>query len=100
MSIPVIPTVKAVMTFSKFVALPPMDQFYTPVSSPRHISAGVEDGESDTRTSTSRRSFSTPSWLKLKATKKSSQRRLKKEQAQMVDPFAIPAGYKWTSNSD
>ncbi|KAJ4879189.1 ankyrin repeat family protein [Raphanus sativus] len=100
LSIPVIPTVKAVMTFSKFVALPPMDQFYTPVSSPRHISAGVEDGESDTRTSTSRRSFSTPSWLKLKATKKSSQRRLKKEQAQMVDPFAIPAGYKWTSNSD
>ncbi|KAJ0248119.1 hypothetical protein HA466_0164750 [Hirschfeldia incana] len=103
MSIPVIPTVKVVMTFSKFVALPPMDQFYTPLSSPRHISAGVEDQcdvGSDTRTSTSRRSFSTPSWLRLKATKKSSQRRLKKEKAQMVDPFAIPAGYKWTSNSD
>ncbi|KAF3570338.1 hypothetical protein F2Q69_00060683 [Brassica cretica] len=104
MSIPVIPTVKVVITFSKFVALPSMDQFYTPVSSPSHISAGVEDQcdvESDTRTpSTSRRSFSTPSWLRLKATKKSSQRRLKKEQAQMVDPFTIPAGYKWTSNSD
>ncbi|CAG7899918.1 unnamed protein product [Brassica rapa] len=103
MSIPVIPTVKVVITFSKFMALPSMDQFYTPVSSPSHISAGVEDqcdGESDTRTSTSRRSFSTPSWLRLKATKKSSQRRLKKGQAQMVDPFAIPAGYKWTSNTD
>ncbi|KAL0754790.1 hypothetical protein Bca101_092458 [Brassica carinata] len=96
MSIPVIPTVKVVITFSKFVALPSMDQFYTPVSSPSHISAGVEDQcdvESDTRTpSTSRRSFSTPSWLRLKATKKSSQRRLKKEQTQMVDPFTIPAG--------
>ncbi|KAL0697629.1 hypothetical protein Bca4012_053751 [Brassica carinata] len=104
LSIPVIPTVKVVITFSKFVALPPRDQFYTPLSSPRHISAGgVEDQcdvESDTRASTSRRSFSTPSWLRLKATKKTSQRRLKKEQAQMVDPFAIPAGYKWTSNSD
>ncbi|KAF3497263.1 hypothetical protein DY000_02054740 [Brassica cretica] len=104
MSIPVIPTVKVVITFSKFVALPSMDQFYTPVSSPSHISAGVEDQcdvESDTRTpSTLRRSFSTPSWLRLKATKKSSQRRLKKEQAQMVDPFTIPAGYKWTSKSD
>lgn len=103
MSIPVIPTVKVVITFSKFVALQSMDQFYTPVSSPSHISAGVEDQcdvESDTRTSTSRRSFSTPSWLRLKATKKSLQRRLKKEQAQMVDPFAIPAGYKWTSKSD
>ncbi|KAG5390964.1 hypothetical protein IGI04_032505 [Brassica rapa subsp. trilocularis] len=100
MSIPVIPTVKVVITFSKFVALPSMDQFYTPVSSPSHISAGVEDQcdvESDTRTSTSRRSFS---WLRLKATKKSSQRRLKKEQAQKEDPFAIPAGYKWTSNTD
>ncbi|KAF8048331.1 hypothetical protein N665_2557s0001 [Sinapis alba] len=100
LSIPVIPTVKVVITFSKFVALPPRDQFYTPLSSPRHISAGVEDQcdvESDTRTSTSRPSFTKPSWLRLKATKKTSQRRLKKEQAQMVDPFAIPAGYKWTS---
>lgn len=99
MSIPVIPTVKVVITFSKFVALPSMD-FYTPVSSPSHISAGVEDQcdvESDIRTSTTRRSFS---WLRLKATKKSSQRRLKKEQAQKEDPFAIPAGYKWTSNTD
>ncbi|KAF8051890.1 hypothetical protein N665_1657s0010, partial [Sinapis alba] len=98
LSIPVIPTVKVVITFSKFVALPPRDQFYTPLSSPSHISAGVEDQcdmESDTRTSTSRPSFTKPSWLRLKATKKSSQRRLKKEQ--MVDPFAIPAGYKWTS---
>ncbi|CAH8389073.1 unnamed protein product [Eruca vesicaria subsp. sativa] len=104
LSIPVIPTVKVVMTFSKFVALPAMDEFYTPLSSPRHISAGIEDQcdvESDKRTSTSRPLFTTkPSWLRLKATKKRSYRRLKKEQAQMVDPFAIPAGYTWTSKSN
>ncbi|KAJ4915405.1 ankyrin repeat family protein [Raphanus sativus] len=110
LSIPVIPTVKIVMTFSKFVPLRPMDQFYTPLSSPRHLSAAVEDQcdvESeetcDIRTSTSSRStFSASSWrrLNITGTGKSAQRRLEEEQAQMVDPFSIPTGYKWTSNSD
>lgn len=110
MSIPVIPTVKVVMTFSKFVPLRPMDQFYTPLSSPRHLSAAVEDQcdveseeTSDIKTSTSSRSsFSASSWrrLNITGTGKSAQRRLEEEQAQMVDPFSIPTGYKWTSNSD
>ncbi|CAH2038222.1 unnamed protein product [Thlaspi arvense] len=106
LSIPVIPTVKVVITFSKFVALRPMDQFYTPLSSPRHLSAAIEDRsdvdgdeKSDIRTlSSSRSSFSTPSWLRLNIT--SSQRRLREEEEQTVDPFAIPTGYKWMSNSD
>ncbi|ESQ35671.1 hypothetical protein EUTSA_v10009555mg [Eutrema salsugineum] len=106
LSIPVIPTVKVVITFSKFVALRPMDEFSTPLSSPRHLSAAVEDQsdvdsdeKSDERT-TSRPSFSKPSWLRMNITTagNSSQRRMEEEQ--MVDPFEIPAGYKWTSNSD
>ncbi|KAF8090708.1 hypothetical protein N665_0469s0042 [Sinapis alba] len=110
LSIPVIPTVKVVMTFSKFVHLRPMDQYYTPLSSPRHLSAAVEDQRdveseetSDIRRSTSSRSsFSASSWLRLNitGTGKSSLQRLEEEQAQLVDPFAIPTGYKWTSNSD
>nr|VDD42179.1 unnamed protein product [Brassica oleracea] len=110
LSIPVIPTVKVVVTFSKFVPLRPIDQFYTPLSSPRHLSAVVEDQcdveseeTSDIRTSTSSRSsFSTSSWrrLNITGTGKNAQRRLEEEQAQMVDPFSIATGYKWTSNSD
>ncbi|KAJ0256811.1 ANK_REP_REGION domain-containing protein [Hirschfeldia incana] len=102
LSIPVIPTVKVVITFSKFVPLRPMDQFYTPLSSPRHLSAAVEDQcnveseeTSDIRTSTSSRSsFSASSWrrLNITGTGKSAQRRLEEEQAQMVDPFSIPTG--------
>lgn len=103
-----IPTVKVVMTFTKFVALPPLDEFYTPLSSPNHLLAAVEDQhdvddneKSDRRISTSRPSFSTPSWLRLNinAIGKSSRRRLEDEE-QMVDPFSIPTGYKWTSYSD
>ncbi|CAN7040404.1 unnamed protein product [Brassica oleracea var. botrytis] len=110
LSIPVIPTVKVVVTFSKFVPLRPIDQFYTPLSSPRHLSAAAEDQcdvesdeTSDIRTSTSSRSsFSTSSWrrLNITGTGKNAQRRLEEEQAQMVDPFSIATGYKWTSNSD
>ncbi|KAL9305821.1 putative ankyrin repeat domain-containing protein [Arabidopsis thaliana] len=108
LSIPVIPTVKVVMTFSKFVALPPLDEFYTPLSSPKHLLAAMEDQHDvhddeklDRRISSSRPSFSTPSWLRLNinATGKSSRRRLVDEE-QVVDPFTIPTGYKWTSNSD
>jgi len=104
----VIPTVKVVMTFSKFVALPPLDEFYTPLSSPKHLLAAMEDQHDvhddeklDRRISSSRPSFSTPSWLRLNinATGKSSRRRLVDEE-QVVDPFTIPTGYKWTSNSD
>ncbi|CAN8312006.1 unnamed protein product [Cochlearia groenlandica] len=113
LSIPVIPTVKVVITFSKFVALRPMDQFYTPHSSPRHLSCVVKEDQSDvdidqksdiSTLSTSRPSFSKLSWLKLNrtVTGKSSKLRMEteEEEEQMVDPFVIPTGYKWTSNSD
>ncbi|KAL0694385.1 hypothetical protein Bca4012_061565 [Brassica carinata] len=102
LSIPVIPTVKVVITFSKFVPLRPMDQFYTPISSPRHLSAAVEEQcdveseeTSDIKTSTSSRSsFAASSWrrLNITGTGKSAQRRLEEEQAQMVDPFSIATG--------
>ncbi|KAL1199005.1 hypothetical protein V5N11_028346 [Cardamine amara subsp. amara] len=109
LSIPVIPTVKVIITFTKFMALQPVDQFYTPLSSPRHLCTGVEDQsdvdvdkKSDIRTSTSRPSFSSRSWLRLNisSTGKGSQRRLEEEE-QTVDPFEIPIEYKWTTtNSD
>lgn len=96
LSIPVVPTVKVVITFTKFVDLPPAEQFYTPLSSPRFLSVAGEDqsnddGKSDARNSTSRPS----SWLRRAG--KGSQRRIEEEEQQTPDPFAIPIGYKWTS---
>lgn len=98
LSIPVVPTVKVVITFTKFVDLPPAEQFYTPLSSPRFLSVPGEDlsdadDKPDPRNSVSRPS----SWLRRAG--KGSQRRIEEEEQQMPDPFAIPIGYKWTSMS-
>ncbi|ESQ29215.1 hypothetical protein EUTSA_v10023357mg [Eutrema salsugineum] len=96
LSIPVVPTVKVVITFTKFVDLPPAEQFYTPLSSPRFLS-GEEQSDDDEK-SNGRNSISQPSsWLRRTA--KCSQRRIEEEQ-QTPDPFAIPIGYKWTSMSN
>ncbi|XP_010474574.1 PREDICTED: ankyrin repeat domain-containing protein 13C-like [Camelina sativa] len=103
LSIPVVPTVKVVITFTKFVELPPAETFYTPLSSPRFLNsanstAGEED-QSDDEKPDARNSISRPStWLRL-ASGKGSQRRIEEEEQQMPDPFAIPIGYKWTSMS-
>uniref|UniRef100_A0A1J3DPC3 Ankyrin repeat domain-containing protein 13B n=2 Tax=Noccaea caerulescens TaxID=107243 RepID=A0A1J3DPC3_NOCCA len=100
LSIPVVPTVKVVITFTKFVDLPPAEQFYTPVSSPRFLSVVADSGEdqSDEEKVDARNSVSRPStWLRR--TGKTSQRRIEEEEQQTPDPFAIPIGYKWTSMS-
>ncbi|KFK40628.1 hypothetical protein AALP_AA2G021000 [Arabis alpina] len=100
LSIPVVPTVKVVITFTKFVDLPPAEQFYTPLSSPRFLSVPGDDdlSEADEKPEV-RNSVSRPStWLRLAG--KSSQRRIEEEEQQMPDPFAIPVGYKWTSMSN
>jgi hypothetical protein len=97
----VVPTVKVVITFTKFVELPPAETFYTPLSSPRFLysaTAGEED-HSDGEKPDARNSISRPStWLRL-ATGKGSHRRVEEEEQQTPDPFAIPIGYKWTSMS-
>ncbi|XP_075523113.1 uncharacterized protein LOC142555871 [Primulina tabacum] len=78
-AIPVIPTVKVVITFTKFVQLQTIEHFYTPPSSPRQFSGGIR-GEY----------FS--SWLSG-----SRSRQQASEGEHMIDPFAIPSGYSWSS---
>ncbi|XP_073299058.1 uncharacterized protein [Primulina huaijiensis] len=78
-AIPVVPTVKVVITFTKFVELQPIEHFYTPPSSPRQFSGGIR-GEY----------FS--SWLS-----RSRSRQQASEGEHMIDPFAIPSGYSWSS---
>ncbi|KAJ0983050.1 hypothetical protein J5N97_011305 [Dioscorea zingiberensis] len=57
-AIPIVPTVRLVITFNKFTYLQPSEEFFTPLSSPRHLSLPEEEEHQKTE---SRRPKS--SWL-------------------------------------
>ncbi|XVF26052.1 hypothetical protein REPUB_Repub13aG0266800 [Reevesia pubescens] len=116
-AIPVVPTVRVVITFTKFVELQSTEQFYTPLSSPRHFSYGggrgqtEEDSKSDKHnnssvpsSSSSSWSSTTTAWLRRSNSQSVSaskqQQRSSSSMGQQVDPFAIPSGYTWTSVDD
>ncbi|XP_023927631.2 uncharacterized protein LOC112039021 [Quercus suber] len=123
-AIPVVPTVRVVITFTKFVELQPIEQFYTPFSSPRQLHHGgrgglsEEEHKADTHysslpaSSSSSSSSSMPSWLRrsssqsVSTTKQQHNHHQQQQQqrsclgAQESDPFAIPSGYSWSSVDD
>ncbi|XWS12846.1 hypothetical protein CRYUN_Cryun37aG0125500 [Craigia yunnanensis] len=113
-AIPVVPTVRVVITFTKFVELQSTEQFYTPLSSPRHFSYGggrgqtEEDQKSDKHNSSlpsSSSSWSSTAWLRRSNSQSVSaseqqQQRTSSSMAQQADPFAIPSAYNWTSVDD
>lgn len=124
-AIPVVPTVRVVITFTKFVELQPIEQFYTPFSSPRQLHHGgrgglsEEEHKADTHysslpaSSSSSSSSSMPSWLRRSSSQSVStskqqhnhQQQQQQQQrsclgAQESDPFAIPSGYSWSSVDD
>ncbi|KAK6917285.1 Ankyrin repeat domain-containing protein 13 [Dillenia turbinata] len=106
-AIPVVPTVRVVITFTKFVGLQPREEFFTPLSSPRHFSqcsssnGSTEDENDRRRDSYSRSSPLIGSWLRRSNDRSSSllkepeQRQL--SGSQQSDPFAIPSDYTWTT---
>ena len=98
-----VPTVRVVITFTKFVELQPLERFYTPLSSPRHLLTGAAAirGEEQHKKAENRCSSSTTSstWLRRSNSVK-QQQRCSSSMALDSDPFAIPAGYTWTSVDD
>ncbi|XP_057960624.1 uncharacterized protein LOC131152784 [Malania oleifera] len=117
-AIPVVPTVRVVITFTKFVDLQPTEQFYTPFSSPGHfLQGGREPAEDQSRqtesassgwyssfpsssSSTSTSAVPAPSWLRRSNSHAKQHRLPPQQQQQQSDPFAIPSGYAWTSIDD
>ncbi|XP_062088383.1 uncharacterized protein LOC133794958 [Humulus lupulus] len=105
-AIPVVPTVRVVITFTKFVELQPMEQFFTPLSSPRHfVYGGRSQSEEEHKSqghNSSIPSSSASSWLRRNSSQSSSASKLQRSatMAQDIDPFAIPSGYTWTSVDD
>jgi len=104
-AIPVVPTVRVVVTFTKFVELQPVEQFYTPFSSPSHLLSADDDDDDHNRQKLARQSSSSGASTWLRRSTSSSQSWSKHQQrcssgALDSDPFAIPAGYTWTNSGD
>ncbi|XP_009594927.1 uncharacterized protein LOC107789265 [Nicotiana tabacum] len=102
LAIPVVPTVRVVITFTKFVELQPIEQFYTPFSSPSHLLNGAEDESSGSnyRSFPSSSSSSSSSWLSRSNSRSRSSSKQPQQSSnggQQADPFAIPGGYSWSS---
>ncbi|GMH05302.1 hypothetical protein Nepgr_007142 [Nepenthes gracilis] len=98
-AIPVVPTVRVVITFSKFVELQPIELFYTPVSSPRHLNNRPgEQAESRYTSCTSSSSSNASGWLRRSNSRRSTDKKPQQcSEALQSDPFTIPSGYTWTS---
>ncbi|KAI3907546.1 hypothetical protein MKW98_016190 [Papaver atlanticum] len=112
-AIPVVPTVRVIVTFTKFVNLPPVEQFYTPVTSPRHL---WSDGDYHQQQQEEKKrqqkdkqnsNSSSSSWLgrtnctlpRSKQNQRCSSTAAAPYQAD-DDPFAIPRNYTWSRNDD
>lgn len=122
MAIPVVPTVRVVVTFTKFVELQSTEQFFTPLSSPRHFVKGSseDDQKSDTHYSSFLSSSSSSSvmgstWLRRNSSQSASKQQQQQQQQRnssssssssvgqqqwSSDPFVIPIGYTWSSIDD
>lgn len=92
-ALPVVPTIRVVVTFTKFEELPPLEEFSTPPSSPTAASQ-----ESPTFNQPSVPSSS--SWIRWMKSPYSHRSRVSSDnsgnKANIIqDPFAIPPDYKW-----
>ncbi|KAL1313179.1 hypothetical protein AAHE18_16G093700 [Arachis hypogaea] len=90
-AIPIVPTIRVLVTFTKFEELQPAEEFSTPLSSPAHFQ--------DAKSKEPEGSTSWISWMKGSRGGQSSDsdsHRYKDE----VDPFNIPSDYKWVDANE
>ncbi|XP_071719961.1 uncharacterized protein [Rutidosis leptorrhynchoides] len=85
-AIPVIPTIRVLVTFTKFEELEPLDEFSTPPTSPTATDNNI--------VSTTTSSSSWFQWVKAPYQHASSSTSVSNPE-NVQDPFAIPAGYTW-----
>ncbi|KAK9087531.1 hypothetical protein Syun_029925 [Stephania yunnanensis] len=91
LAIPIVPTIRVLVTFTKFEELQPSEEFSTPLSSPAHFQdAKSKEPESST---------SWISWMRGSRGENSSDyesRSFKDD----VDPFHIPPDYTWVDANE
>ncbi|CAN6462074.1 unnamed protein product [Victoria cruziana] len=90
-AIPIVPTIRVLVTFTKFEELQPLEEFSTPLSSPAHFQ--------DTKSKDSEPSSSSSSWISWirgsQTHASSSSVSTDSHWNDDVDPFLIPADYTW-----
>ncbi|XP_022965400.1 uncharacterized protein LOC111465316 [Cucurbita maxima] len=90
-AIPIVPTIRVLVTFTKFEELHPVEEFATPLSSPAHFQ--------DAKSKESEGNSSWISWMRGSRGGQSSDsdsNRYKDE----VDPFHIPSEYTWVDANE
>lgn len=91
-AIPIVPTIRVLVTFTKFEELQPVEEFSTPLSSPAHFQ--------DTKSKEAEGSTSWISWMRGSRgggqSSDSENRGFKDE----IDPFHIPSDYTWVDANE
>ncbi|KAL5138900.1 Ankyrin repeat domain-containing protein 13B [Glycine soja] len=90
-AIPIVPTIRVLVTFTKFEDLQPAEEFSTPPSSPAYFQ--------DAKSKESEGSTSWISWMKGSRGTQSSDSDSHKFKDEM-DPFSIPSDYKWVDANE
>lgn len=85
MAIPIIPSIRVVITFNKFEELPATEEFCTPISSPEHFQ--------DSKGKDPEIPYFSSSWFSW--IKGSRDQMLVTDFAEDYDPFRIPSDYTW-----
>ncbi|KZV22585.1 Ankyrin repeat family protein isoform 1 [Dorcoceras hygrometricum] len=90
-AIPIVPTIRVLVTFTKFEELQPTEEFSTPLSSPAHF----QDGKS-------KESESSTSWISWMRGSRSGQSSDSEGRSfrDDVDPFHIPSDYTWVDANE
>ncbi|ESQ32322.1 hypothetical protein EUTSA_v10003783mg [Eutrema salsugineum] len=92
LAIPIIPTVRVLVTFTKFEELQPCEEFSTPPSSPVFHDAKSSENSS---------SASWVSWMKgARGGGQSSDCDSNRYKDNEVDPFLIPSDYRWVDSAE
>lgn len=90
-AIPIVPTIRVLVTFTKFEELEPVDEFSTPLSSPTNFQ--------DAKSKESDGSTSWISWMKGNRDELSSDSKTRSFQDE-IDPFRIPSDYAWVDANE
>lgn len=95
-AIPLVPTIRVVITFTKFEELQPVEEFSTPLSSPAHF----QDAKGK-ETQASNSSVSWMSWVRGSHSRTSSEPiNLEDHLREDLDPFYIPSNYTWVDMNE
>ncbi|XP_052184825.1 uncharacterized protein LOC127796627 [Diospyros lotus] len=91
LAIPIVPTIRVLITFTKFEELQPAEEFSTPLSSPVHFE--------DAKSKESSGSTSWISWMRGSHGAQSSDSESRSFRDE-VDPFHIPTDYAWVDANE